>query len=174
MITTRKKPTLVRVGDALPHIASLPADPPPLENEQPHRRLARLTREHAETTRALQELKRSWAERNIKAQACRQAVATSEVTHFETTKRELALRLLEIQTGIGAANKELRERKVQKQGNGSKPAAPPKTKPLAADFEFDVYFRLAAHNELALALYAQVERVAQSLMADARRNGVDA
>jgi hypothetical protein len=173
MSASRTKRPLVRVREVLPVQPGLPVDPPKLEHEQPHRRLARLTREHAETTTALQELKREKAERSIKAQQCRQTISTAENTHFENQRRELSARLLDIQTQIGATNKELRERKAAGHGNGSKPAAPPKTRPLATDLEFDVYFRLAAHSELAPALYAQVERVAKSLLNDARRMGVE-
>jgi hypothetical protein len=169
------KKNLVKVRDVLPVQRSLPVEPVPLENEPPHRKIARLTWEHSETTTALQELKRSWAERNIKAQACRQAVSTPEVTHFENEKRELAHKIQALQTEIGATNKEIRERKAERQtnSNGSKHPPQQKTRPFAADLEFETYFRLAAHSELAPALYAQIERCAKSMIADARRMGVE-
>lgn len=172
-----KKENLVKIADVLPVKRSLPAQPVPLQNEPTHRKLARLTREHAETTSALQELKRAWAERNIKAQACRQAVSTPEVTHFETQKRELALKIQAIQTEIGATNRELREHKASRQGNGSKqpsqPARPIKTCPLKSHSQWDAYFRLAAENELEPRLLAQIERSAKSLLQHALETGIE-
>jgi len=149
---------------------------PPLENEPPHRRLSRLSREHADITLKLQELKREWAARNIKAQACRQPVSTPEITHFENQKRELALRLLNIQTEIGATNKALRQRKV---GNSSRlnshetnSAKPLKEAPLKEHREYPVYFLLAARNELDARLFASVERAAKSMLQHALETGV--
>jgi hypothetical protein len=148
---------------------------PRLENEPPHRRLARLTREHAEITLNLQELKKEWAQRNIKAQAVRQPVSTPEITHFENQKRELALTLLNIQTQIGATNKELRQRKAVKQQsvstNGSK-AVSTKEAPLKEHREYPIYFLLAARNELDVRLFASVERAAKSMLQHALETGV--
>jgi hypothetical protein len=172
MNATRKKP-LVKVANALKPISGLPEDPPPLENVPVHVQLSRANARHAKLTEELRTLKADFAAENIRAQQTRTQISTSRITFVETKRRELHLDLERAQAEIGRLNKELRERKVQKQGNGSKPAAPPKTRPLAADLEFDVYFRLAAHSELAPALYSQVERVAKSLLNDARRMGVE-
>jgi hypothetical protein len=67
--------------------------------------LARLNRDHERVTEALRELKREWAAKNIRAQATGMPIATSEVTHVENKRRELAGELLRIQTEIGATNK---------------------------------------------------------------------
>jgi hypothetical protein len=172
------KKNLVKVRDVLPATSALPVQPVPLENEPPHRKLARLTREHQSVTEQLQTLKKSWAERNIKAQACRQAVSTPEVTHFETTKRELALQLLDLQTQIGALNKELRANKAARQAGRQPPArangsALKKTCPLKSHPQWDAYFRLAAENELEPRLLAQIERSAKSLLQHALETGVE-
>jgi hypothetical protein len=154
---------------------------PPLEAEPPHRRLARLTREQGEITLKLQELKKEWAARNIKAQACRQPVTTPEITHFENEKRALALALLNIQTEIGATNKALRQRKVEHRNNSrlnsneriTKAPAAPKQAPLKEHREYPVYFLLAAKNELDARLFASVERAAKSMLQHALETGVE-
>ena len=171
----KRKPNLVKVRDVLPAAAGdlISSQPIPLENEAPHRKLARLTREHSETTAALQELKRSWAERNVKAQACRQAISTPEITHFEEQKRTLALRLLDLQTQIGATNKELREQKAERQGNGSKVVELKKKCPLKNHAAFATYFLLAARDVLPPGLYDQTERGAKALLQHALATGVE-
>ena len=147
---------------------------PLLEAEPPHRRLARLTDELATTTDALRELKRAWMEKNLKAQACRQAVSTPEITHFEKMKRTLALKIQEIQTGIGEVNRELRESKAARQeGRSVKRAAEPKSGPLRNHALYDQYFVLAARNELAPSMYAAIERSAKAMLADAVKMGVE-
>jgi hypothetical protein len=155
-------------------------EPPPLETEPPHRKLARLNREHAATTEALQALKRAWAERNIKAQACRQAVPTSEITHFEDQKRTLALGLLSLQSEIGATNKAIRERS-KAGGAPTSPAsesaprkrAKSKACPLKEHPSFDQYFRLAAENELENGLYDRLEAAAKSMLSHALATGIE-
>jgi hypothetical protein len=74
----------------------LPPAPPPLESEPSHRKLARLAREHTRTVEALQELKKNWATKNIRAQATRTPISTAEVTYAENRHRELAGELLRI------------------------------------------------------------------------------
>src|SRR6516162_1944493 len=98
-LTTRPFETLPSVN------GSPPASSPPLESEPPHKRLARLTREHERVTEALQQLKKDWATQNIRAQQCRQPIPTATITHIENRRRELAGELLRIQTEIGATNK---------------------------------------------------------------------
>jgi hypothetical protein len=99
--------------------AGLPTEQPPLQFEAPHAKMARINREMQQTTEALQALKREWAARNIKANQCRETIATSEQTHVETRKRELATHLLSLQTELGAINRELRARKVERQAISS-------------------------------------------------------
>jgi hypothetical protein len=163
----KKKSPLVKLADVLP--TQLPVQPVPLENEPAHRKLARLAREHQSVTEQLQ---------TFKAQACRLAVSTPEVTHFETTKRELALQLLDLQTQIGALNKELRANKAACQAGRQPPArangsALKKTCPLKSHPQWDAYFRLAAENELEPCLLAQIERSAKSLLQHALETGVE-
>jgi hypothetical protein len=83
----------IRPFETLPSSSGLPPAAPPLESEPPHRKLARLER----ITEALRELKRTWAEKNIRAQVTRTPIATSEVTHVENRRRELTSELLKIQ-----------------------------------------------------------------------------
>jgi hypothetical protein len=159
----------------LPEASGEPAVPR-LEAEAPHRKLARLTKELRSTTEALQALKHDWAERNVKAQACRQAVSTPEVTHFETQKRTLALRIQEIQTQIGATNKALRERKSERQAGRAKlnqAVREPKAGPLKTHPEYLQYFFLAAQNELTREMLAQIERTAKAMLHDATTMGVE-
>ena len=159
----------------LPESSGAPAAPP-LEAEAPHRKLARLTKELASTTKALQSLKREWAERNVKAQACRQAVSTPEITHYENKKRELALRIQSIQTEIGATNRELREHKAERQAGRAKvnqAVREPKAGPLKTHPEFLAYFHLAAQNELTPALFAQITKISKAMLGDALRMGIE-
>jgi hypothetical protein len=154
--------------------------PPPLESEAPHKRLARLNRELVQATETIQALKKQWAERNLKAQACRQAVSTAEVTHFENEKRDQAAKILRIQTEIGAANKLVRERSK----NGGAPTSPAsesaprkraksKACPLKEHPSFDQYFRLAAENELENGLYDRLEAAAKSMLSHALATGIE-
>jgi len=55
----------------------LPPAPPPLESEPPHRKLARLAREHTRTVETLKELKKDWVTKNIQPQATRQPISTA-------------------------------------------------------------------------------------------------
>jgi chromosome segregation ATPase len=148
---------------------------PPLEAEAPHKRLARLNRELTETVETLQALKKAWAEKNVKMQACRQAVSTPEVTHHETHKRELALRLLDLQTQIGALNRELRLSKAsakapRPRSNGAKLS---KKCPLKDHSQYAAYFLLAARDQLHPDLYDQVERTAKSMLQHALGCGLE-
>ena len=147
---------------------------PPLESEPPHRRLARLNKELANVSEEIRELRKTWAAKNIKAQACRQSVSTPEVTHFEKQKRELALKIQELQTGIGEVNRELRERKAARQEARSAPqAVEPKSGPLRNHALFDQYFHLAAKNELVPSMYAAIERTAKAMLIDALKMGIE-
>jgi hypothetical protein len=156
-----------------------PAPPPLLETEPAHRRLARLNRDAARVTEALQQLRQEWANKNIRAQATRTPISTPEITHVEKRRRELAGELLRIQTEIGATNKAIRERKSEGAARNSERAAPlkagTKTKkcPLKEHPAFDQYFRLAAENELEASLYDQIEAVAKAMLSDALRNGLE-
>jgi hypothetical protein len=170
-----------KVVKRLAELPSASARPvvPPLEAEAPHRRLARLSQELVDATQAIQDLRKTWAAKNIKAQSVRQTISTPEITHYETRKRELALRIQSLQTGIGETNRELRERKAERQATKSAKAttpalAPaPKTGPIRNHPAFDQYFHLAARNELTPALYAQVERTARAMIADAFKMGLE-
>jgi hypothetical protein len=176
---------LVAIAPALPSDIPTSPEAPPLEAEQPHKVLARANARHAQLTAELRQLKADWASENIRSQQTHQAIATSRVTFVETHRRELQSALMETQAEIAQINKHLRERKAERQGNGARAAerqAPsargngskaPQRMPLGNDPEFSTYFVLAAKDELAPALYAQVERVALAMIRDAKRNGVD-
>jgi hypothetical protein len=151
---------------------------PPLESELPHKRLARLNREAARVTEALRELKRDWAEKNIRAQLTRTPIATSEITFVENKRHELAGELLRIQTEIGATNKEIRERKAGgSAGSLAEPVNRKRTQskkcPLREHAAFDQYFRLAAENELEASLYGRIEAAAKSMLAQALKTGIE-
>jgi hypothetical protein len=93
-----KKATLpiVAVAPALDVAGDAPAlsqDPPPLENEQPHKALAQATKLHAKLTEELRKLKADWAAENIRAQQTHVAIATSKITFVEKRRRELHLEL---------------------------------------------------------------------------------
>jgi hypothetical protein len=144
---------------------------PPLEAEPPHRRLARLNKDQERVIEGLRKLKRSWAEKNIKAQACRTPISTAEITFVDNRRRALASQLLSIRTQIGATNKELREREAA--GNGARivrESAPvstgtkPKKAPVREHPAFDQYFRRAAKNELEAGLYDSIEAAAKSML----------
>ena len=147
--------------------------PVPLENEPPHRVLARANARHAKLTEELRALKSQWTAKNIKAQQCRQPIPTPEITHVETRRRELQSALMETQAEIARINKLIREHKVVRQAG--KPlkgdAAQPKRMPLGDDPEFPAYFVLVAKTELAPSLYAQVERIAKAMLRDGQKMG---
>jgi hypothetical protein len=160
--------------------AALESEPPPLEAEAPHRVLARLNKEHQRVTEELRELKRSWAQKNIRAQRCRQPIPTAEITHIKNKRRELATQLLSIQAQIGATNKELRERRTA--GNDAKvtrDSAPvsngtkSKKAPLKEHPVFNQYFALAAENELEASLYERIEGAAKSMLSQALKTGIE-
>jgi hypothetical protein len=94
----------------LPEVQSAP----PMETESPGRKLARLTAEHAKTVEELQTLKRKFAQRNLKAQHLRQAVSTPEITAFETRRKDLAQRILHLNTEIGTTNRAIREHRAER------------------------------------------------------------
>jgi hypothetical protein len=170
---------------ALPPVSTTPSAPP-LEAEPAHKKLARLNNEHAVATEEIRQLKADWAERNIKAQACRQAVSTAEQTHVETQKRELASRLMEIQTQIGALNRELRAKKASRNGNGNRPHVTvqpvavvnvdrtlKKEHPLKSHPAWDQYWRLACENQLAPGLLKDIEAEAKGLLSHALKTRLE-
>jgi hypothetical protein len=153
---------------------------PPLEAEPAHRKLARLNREAADTVTLLQQLKKEWATKNIRAQATHTSIPTSEVSHVESQRRELTSQLQNIQSQIGILNRELRAKKAA--GNGAKDvakAAPARVGSkskrcrLREHVEFPVYFALAARNELSEELFAQIERSAKSMLSQALKTGIE-
>jgi hypothetical protein len=174
---------------ALKHLADLTPDgrklivrPPALEAEPLHRRLARLNRELTKATEELQSFNREWAKKNIEAQTCRLPISTPELTHAANKRRELALEIQQLQTELGAANKERR----QLNAKASRQASPAdQTTPLAIPpkritnskrcplKEWTVYFELAARDELTPELYTQVERSAKSLLQHAIETGIE-
>lgn len=99
--------------------------PPPLEYESPGRKLSRLTTEHAKTTEELQKLKRDWAAENMAAAQARMPIATSRLTWVEKRKGELAKRIADLQTEIGATNKAIREDRAGRQNGHREPEPPP-------------------------------------------------
>jgi hypothetical protein len=159
-------------------------EPPPLECERPHAKIARLTREMTETTEAIQTLKRTFAARNMKAQQLRQCVSSAEITAHQAEHSRLAARLAALQTELGDTNRELRANKAERQSarhvnggpvdtpeprsNGAKLTGPVKSRP-----DFCVYFRLAAENELEPRLFQHIERVAKTMIHAAIENGVE-
>jgi hypothetical protein len=60
-----------------------PAEPPKLESEPPHRRLARLTSEQIRLVEEIQSHKSAWADRNRVAQDTHQPPATPEIQAFK-------------------------------------------------------------------------------------------
>jgi hypothetical protein len=154
------------------------SEPPPLERESPHRALSKANKRHAQLTEALRQLRSDWAAKNIRAQQLKIAIATSEITHVEKRRRELHLALESTQAEIGRLNKEIKEKKAAskqspRQLHEQTPAVRKKKMPFADDPVFPSYFILAAKEELDSKLYAQVERLALSLMHDAYKNGID-
>jgi hypothetical protein len=173
-----KAKPMVAVAEVLPEAVPTSPQPPPLEREQPHRLLARANTRHLELTTELRELRASWAKRNIQAQQTRIAISTPEITHVENKRRELHLALEATQDEIGRLNRLVQEGKAARQARqAGKPrngdTVEPKRMPLGSDPEFPTYFVLTAKNELAPALYRQVERTALAMIADARKMGLD-
>ena len=158
---------------------------PSLEAEPLHRRLHRLDGELRKATEALQQFNKEWAERNVKAQACRLAISTPEITFAANKRRELAARIREIQTEIGIANKERRSlnaKTSQKASGGGlegellpfpKKQVRSKNCPLKQHREGTGYFELAARDELAPDLYPRVERTAKALLEHAISTGIE-
>jgi hypothetical protein len=149
-------------------------EPPPLEAEPPHKRLARLTAEQARLVEEIQSHKTAWASRNQIAQQTHQPPSTPEITAFKQHHRDLSSRLAAVNLEIGATGREIRQHTAEVQArksNGS--AAPVKTEPLKQSKDWLVYFRLAAENELDTKLFKQIEREAKNMAENARINGVD-
>jgi hypothetical protein len=159
----------------LPRVKGDPPAPPPLEAVPPHKALARANQRHAQLTEELRQLKADWAAKNIKAQQCRQPIATSEITFVENRRREPHLELERTQGEIGRFNKEIREAKALRQAptpkvNGSKLS---KRCPDKEHREFPTYFLLAAKEELTRELFDQVTRTAKSMLENALRMGTE-
>jgi len=172
------------LADLTPNTKVLVASPP-LEAEPLHRRLARLDREPKKATEELQSFNKEWAEKNIKAQTCRLAISTPQITFAANKRRELAARIQEIQSQLEIANRERRTLNVKSSqktpaadsadtlAGPSKRITNSKRCPLKEHWEWAVYFTLAARDELAPELYAQVERSAKSLLQHALATGVE-
>jgi hypothetical protein len=154
-----------------------PVASPALESEPLHRRLARLARELGRATEELQSFNVEWTKRNLRAQSCRQAIPTPEITFTAYKRRELAARIQEIQSQIGIANRERRQldagKTSQKKAaaDTSERLAIPvkritssKACPLRSHRDWPAYFLLAAREELAPGLFEQIERSAKSLL----------
>ncbi len=170
MSATRKPPKpLVTLRDALPATPSLPQEAPPLQREPVHKRLARATKRQADLVEQIRQLKAEWSAKNIKAQATRIPIATSEITYVETKRRELQSQLMAAQAEIGECNCEIRQNKAKHQGNGNGN----KPQPLKNHPTFDRYFRLSAENLLPPGLLKQVEADAKTSLAHALSTGVE-
>jgi len=134
-----------------------------------HKRLARATKRQADLVEQIRQLKAEWSAKNIKAQATRIPIATSEITHVETKRRELQSQLMAAQAEIGECNCEIRQNKAKHQGNGNGN----KPQPLKNHPTFDRYFRLSAENLLPPGLLKQVEADAKTSLAHALSTGVE-
>ena len=124
-----------------------------------------------EFTEALSELKHDWAEKNIKAQATRTPIATSEIMHVENKRRELAGELLKIQTEIGATNKEIRPQKPTSQVIQGRIRARKEAEERENDFL--VMFYMVAKDSLDPRQVAALESGAKALLKDAEQMGID-
>jgi len=157
--------------ETLPSANGLPPAPPPLESEPRHQRLARLTREHERVTEALRDLKRDWATKNVRAQATRTPIATSEVTHVENRRRELAGELLRIQTAIGATNKEIRSQKPSRLANSRERA---RRELEQRHFDFLTMFHMVVRDSVDPRQFRAFEDGAKALLEEAREMGIEA
>ena len=169
---------LKNLADLTPNGKELVANPP-LQAEPLHRRLARLNRELAEATEALQSFNKEWAAKNIKAQACRLAISTPELTHAANKRRELASEIQRLQNELGLANKERRQLNAKASRDRTSDVDTPKkitnskSCPLKRHPEWSVYFELAARDELTAELFRQVERSAKALLSHALETGIE-
>jgi hypothetical protein len=158
-------------------------EPPPLQFEPPHKVLARLTAEQERLVKEIQEHKKAWATRNMVAQNKRQTISTMELTAFKTHHSELAGALAKTNLKIGELNREMRERRAERQ-NGQRidveppPAAnssrrmPKKECPDKKRDDWADWFLLAAREALTDPLYKDVERTAKSMIESAQMMGV--
>jgi hypothetical protein len=174
---TKTPRNLVRVAKAFDAAAGdiVVADTPLLEREEPHKVLGRATKRHFQLTEELRTLKSDFAAENVRAQQTRTSIPTSRITFVETRRRDLHLQLEMAQAEIGRLNKEIRERKALHQGNGAKPEPrppAPKPCPVLDDPRYPEFFLLAARDALTPSLFAEVERMAKSLMHQAKKMGL--
>jgi hypothetical protein len=155
-------------------------EPPKLEAEPPHRRLARLTEEQDKLVREIQSHKQAWADRNQIAQQTHQPPATPEITAFKQHHRDLSCRLAAVNLEIGATNREIRQHKAEVAVRKVKPADQPASRnglklkaPIKRHVEFPAYFLLAAEAEMDPRMFSKVESVAKSMLRDAMTNGLE-
>ena len=176
-VSAKRSIAVTLIAEVLPNEVPTWAPSPPLETEQPHRKLARLNGEQVRVTEQIRIHSKAWAERNLRSQSVRERVTTPEITAYKNEHRELASRLLDIQTQIGACNKLIREHKARRAGNAKRDDKPnfvsKKNCPLKSHPQWDCYFRVAAENSLAPAMLKQIEADAKSLLAHALETGVD-
>ena len=112
----------IKTLKAIPRaIAAGIVEAPPLVNEPPHKRLARLTAEQERLTKEIQEQKAAWAQRNFQAQNKRQTISSAELTAFREHHGSLAAALADVNLQIGQVNKEIREHKAAMQSRKAKP-----------------------------------------------------
>jgi hypothetical protein len=164
----------------IPATVHVAAEPPPLEFEPPHKKLARLTNEHTRVTEELQTLKRNFAAENIRAQQCRQAIPTTQITFIENKKRELAQKLMDLQSQIGETNRQVRAQKAQRQNGKRIPDPEPARRngikqvaPIKRHVEFPAYFLLAAEAELDARMFTKITGVAKSMLQNAVEMGIE-
>jgi hypothetical protein len=173
----------IRTLKAIPNaVANGIVEAPPLENEPPHKRLARLTAGQERLVKEIQEHKLAWAQRNMAAQQKRQTIASNELTAFRDHHGSLASALAEVNLQIGQVNKEIREHKAAVQAGRTKPepVAPVvrtnginQRAPLKHHVEFPSYFLLACEQELDKRMFDKVVGVAKSMLANAVEMGIE-
>jgi chromosome segregation ATPase len=156
-------------------------EPPPLEAEPPHRKIARLTSEQERLVREIQEHKTAWAQRNFQAQNKRQTISSAELTAFQAHHSDLAKALAEVNLAIGETNRQVRQHKAELQAWKANPNPPEpvrrngikQTAPIKRHVAFPSYFMLAAEVELPEGMFKKVVATAKSMLGDAITNGVE-
>jgi hypothetical protein len=80
----------IKTLKALPKKGVVTQEPPPLEAEAPHKRLARLTSEQIRLVEEIQSHRSAWASRNIEAQRLRMPPSSAEQTAYKSHRRDLS------------------------------------------------------------------------------------